>query len=415
MKITRLFASVLALGLVAVATLAWAASGDPDTSFSGDGVFTFGLVNPAEEGGTLGAVDPSGRLLVGDGMYGSNMAVARVLPAGGLDASFGGGITQLSDGKVRMTNAVGVQPDGKVLAAGNGSAGANVFLVRYRANGSPDTTFGADGVAHVKMCGTTAYETNVFVRSDGSIVVAGDCGNGSTSDRLFVLVFKPNGNPDPTFSGDGQFVLQLGDDFWLRDAVLDGHDRLTIVGSSTVNTGPKRASVVRVTPKGTLDRTFSGDGTALFTPAYDNDARAVELRQGGGVLVAEQASPSSFASSNILLFALTVGGKLDTSFSGDGQATIDVVPFDTPRDLTIDGTGRIYVAATFAYSAVNEASVIRTKPNGSIDTTFSGDGIAHTGIASDAWGVTIWKGKPTVVGNADFTTDFDALVARFLA
>jgi hypothetical protein len=115
----------------------------------------------------------------------------------------------------------------------------------------------------------------------------------------------------------------------------------------------------------------------------------------------------------VLLFALTADGRLDNTWSGDGRATIDEDTFDNPWDAAIDGSGRIYVATTITFG-VDEASAIRTKPNGSLDATFAG-GVAHTGTESQAAWVLLWHGKPTIAGDVFTGADFDALVARFLS
>ncbi len=415
MTIRRTLAALLCLATLTLAVPAHAASGALDTSFDGDGLFSFGLANPAEEGASGMAVDPSGRLIVGEGMVGSNMAVARVLADGGLDPSFAGGVTHLTDGKARSTNTVAVQPDGKVLAAGNDiNHGQNVFVVRYRANGTPDPTFGAFGVAHVQVCGTSATETNLFVRSDDSIVVVGWCGNGSSKNVLFALAFKPGGTLDKSFSGDGKLQLAVGDSYFVRDSIIDGHDRLTVVGASATGTKPLKAAIVRILPSGKLDPAYSGDGKALFDLAPGADgARAIAPLGGGRVLIVEQAVSGGGATADVLLFALTADGKLDTRWSGDGTATIDEDTFDNPWDATIDGSGRIYIATTITFG-VDEASAIRTKPNGSLDTVFGG-GVAHTGVESQAASVVLWHGKPTIAGDVFTGADFDALVARFLS
>jgi uncharacterized delta-60 repeat protein len=414
MTFRRALAALLCLATLTLAVPASAASGALDTSFDGDGLFSFGLANPAEEGAAGIALDPSGRLIVGAGMVGSNMAVVRVLPGGGLDPAFAGGVTQLTDGQARSTNAVAVQPDGKVLAAGNAiDRGQNVFLVRYRANGTPDPTFGASGVAHVKVCGTSATETSVFVRSDDSIVVVGWCGNGSSKNVLFALAFRPGGALDKSFSGDGMFQLGVGDSYFVRNAIIDGHDRLTVVGASATGTKPQKAAIVRILASGKLDPAFSGDGKALFDLAAGADGgRAIAPLGGGSVLVVEQAVSGGGAAADVLLFALTADGKLDTAWSGDGKATIDEDTFDNPWDVAIDGSDRIYIATTITFG-VDEASAIRTRPNGSLDTTFAG-GVAHTGVESQASWILLWKGKPTIAGYVFTGADFDALVARFL-
>jgi uncharacterized delta-60 repeat protein len=201
------------------------------------------------------------------------------------------GVTHLTDGKARSTNTVAVQPDGKVLAAGNDiNHGQNVFVVRYRANGTPDPTFGTIGVAHVQVCGTSATETNLFVRSDDSIVVVGWCGNGSSKNSLFALAFKPGGALDKSFSGDGRLQLAVGESYFVRDAIIDGHDRLTVVGGTATGTKPLKAAVVRILASGKLDPAFSGDGKALFDLAAGADgARAMAPLGGGRVLIVEQA------------------------------------------------------------------------------------------------------------------------------
>ena len=114
------------------------------------------------------------------------------------------------------------------------------------------------------------------------------------------------------------------------------------------------------------------------------------------------------------MLALTGAGKLDTGFSGDGKATIALQTDDVPNDLASDATGRIYVVTTYTF-ATSEATVLRLKPNGALDTTFAGTGYAHTGTNSAGQQVVLWKGKPTIAGYANLTTDFDDLVARFLA
>src|SRR5262245_3490266 len=227
MKPKAAFLASVCLAVLTLAVPAHAASGDLDTAFHGDGIFTWGLANPAEQGASGVAVDPStGDLVVGNYNYPSNLAVTLVKPSGGVDTGFGGGTVQYGGGATRPTNAVAAQPDGKILVAGNdGSHAWNVFVARYRPNGNRDTSFGTNGLIKKTMCGTTAYETNVLVRSDGSIVVAGDCGNGSTHNKLFVLVFTSNGKLDGSFSGDGTVMLSIDDDVWLSDAMLDGGDR----------------------------------------------------------------------------------------------------------------------------------------------------------------------------------------------
>jgi len=413
-KPKALFIASICLAVLTVAVPAHASSGDLDTGFDGDGIFTWGLANPAEEGASGVAVDPTtGDLVVGNFNYPSNLAVTLVKPAGGVDTAFGGGTVQFGGAATRPTNAVAAQANGKILVAGNdGSHAQNVFLARYRPNGNHDTSFGTNGLVKKTMCGTTAYETNVLVRSDGSIAVVGDCGNGSTHDKLFVLVFTSGGKLDGSFSGDGIVALPIDDDAWISDAMLDGRDRLTLLAHSHVGSKDERVAMVRFTHTGRLDKTFSGDGEAFFNLASgDDDARAL-IAHGSGSIVAEQAFGT--VGSDFLLFAVSEKGTLNKTWSGDGTELIDLQTNDDPRDAVTDAHGNIYIAATFTFGSA-EATVLKLNPNGTLDLPFGGSGYAHTGISSSGGWVAMWRGKPTVVGYANFSTDLDDLVARFLA
>src|SRR4051812_8074767 len=95
---------------------------------------------------------------------------ARVLfVAGVLDPSFGAfgsGIVRGPDGVV--INALGVQPDGKVVAAG--VSHGDFAVVRYNADGSLDSSFGGDGLVTTDFGAADAGES-VVVQGDGKVVV----------------------------------------------------------------------------------------------------------------------------------------------------------------------------------------------------------------------------------------------------
>jgi hypothetical protein len=76
----------------------------------------------------------------------------------------------------------------------------------------------------------------------------------------------------------------------------------------------------------------------------------------------------------------------------------------------IDGHGNIYIAATFAFGRRRRPSY-GCSPT-ALDLPFGGSGYAYTGISSSGASIAMWKAKPTVVGDANFSTDLDDLVAR---
>ena len=108
----------------------------------------------------------------------------RYLPDGTPDPGFGsGGIitTDVLAGHGAQANAVAVQPDGKIVVAGLAPAPPRIdsdfALARYNADGTPDTSFGTDGIVTTDL-GTRADDARALaIQPDGRIVVAGIAGD----------------------------------------------------------------------------------------------------------------------------------------------------------------------------------------------------------------------------------------------
>jgi uncharacterized delta-60 repeat protein len=112
---------------------------------------------------------------------------------GSLDTGFGiGGIVTTpigSDGYWDYANALGIQSDKKILAAGSSNNGSNYdfALVRYNTDGSLDTGFGTGGKVTTPIGSSDDFALDLGIQSsDGRIVVAGYSLIGSNDD--FALV-----------------------------------------------------------------------------------------------------------------------------------------------------------------------------------------------------------------------------------
>jgi uncharacterized delta-60 repeat protein len=104
-----------------------------------------------------------------------------------------------------------------------------------------------------------------------------------------------------------------------------------------------------------------------------------------------------------MVFALP--GDLDTSFSGDGLVTTDFSgKMDVANDIALQSDRKIVVAGfSHTFSTSNSDFVlVRYNPNGSLDTTFSGDGklITNFGGRDEAWGIAVQSdGKIIAAGH----------------
>lgn len=195
--------------MVAAAAPVAAAAGDLDDTFSGNGWLTIDFGGDGESASAL-AIQSDGKIVVAGSVDG-DFGVARLNTNGTLDDTFNG------DGRVRTdlrfrdpsliydhANEVAVQPDGKMVVVGG--SGKRFAVVRYTTAGKLDKTFRGDGKLVFKLnAGSTSKDElfTVAIMGDGRIVLGGSTGDPSQR-HLALIRLTPDGGLDPTFSQDGK-------------------------------------------------------------------------------------------------------------------------------------------------------------------------------------------------------------------
>jgi len=230
-------------------------NGSPDSTFnafvrpgSGQVITDFFGGASVSEARTV-AIQPDSKIVVAGTARKSgknyDFALARYNPDGSLDATFGTGgkvTTDFLGGGDDEANAMALQPDGKIVVAGNvhtASAGYDFGVARYLSNGTLDATFAGGGIESIPFGAGTAEEkaNAVTVQADGKIVVAGYA-QGYAKD--FALVhLNPNGSPDTDLGAGGKITTDFGgaDDTAQGVAVqADGN----IILAGTAYLGPTR-------------------------------------------------------------------------------------------------------------------------------------------------------------------------------
>src|SRR6185437_11599402 len=251
--------------------------GTLDTTFGSGGLVT--LPFNMEAGWAYdAAVLSNGDILVG-GMRQdpAGFAVARLTSTGHLDTTFGsGGYAGINpDPTHSWYNTTGqamiVQPDGKILMTGIANYNS-LPVVRFNANGTPDTTFGDGGVELLPTSAFGSYASiqgdALALQSDGKIVAVGYANRtNSNYDDFVVARLNPNGSPDTSFHGNGLTTLSFASgDNQARDVVVQSDGKILVGGRILVpNTGYVLA-LARYNPDGTLDTTFNGTGELTTTP-----------------------------------------------------------------------------------------------------------------------------------------------------
>jgi uncharacterized delta-60 repeat protein len=367
----------------ALASPALAAPGDLDTSFGGDGRVTTNFT--ANFDGAEGvAIQADGKIVAAGTSGGKRFGLARYDTDGTLDPSFGGG-----DGKVSTdftagpdaANGVAIQADGKIVAAGIANiegADPKFALARYNADGTLDTSFSSDGKIRTNFTAGFDAANDLGIQADGRIVAAGFAGSGNA--RFALARYDTDGTLDTSFGGgDGKVRTNFTAGFDAAGGMdIQANGKLVAAGFTG---GPNTMFALALyNTDGTLDTSFSTDGkvTTNFTPGADG-ANSVAAQMDGKIVAAGLAGD---ADTKFALARYNADGTLDTSFSSDGKVRTNFTgDFDTANDLAIQADGKI-VAAGFAGGANTTFALARYDTDGTLDTSFGGDGRVTTNFTA---------------------------------
>ncbi len=238
-------------------------NGAPDNTFGINGVAKLPVPGFAESV----VVQSDGKILLGGHSEG-RMMLLRLLPGGSPDPAFGNAglvFSDLGSDRDDRIQALALQPDGKIVAAGSSMifpTSSWALLVRFLPDGSLDAGFGQGGFAQVQAAAIEAVE-DLAISAGGSIVVSGSV-NQNEVWSLLVARFKADGVLDLNF-GDNGFLLRNYDLSTYGKSIGLLHDgRIVVVGS--VYKGFKNDFLAaRFTPDGADDPSFGDDGKALLS------------------------------------------------------------------------------------------------------------------------------------------------------
>ncbi len=429
-----------ALWLLLGATGASAAPGDLDTNFSGDGLQSTDFGGTDAAGGL--AVLPGGQLLaVGAKVtYHSELeqALARYRADGSPDTTFSGdGRHTLEFGEFTGATDFALQSDGKIILAGlGGPIGNKLWVARLNTDGSVDTTFGVGGTQTTTFpdYGYYTQPAGLVIDHFDRIVVAGnayrdDQGSSRAGHDFAMARFTPAGSLDPTFGVAGRVTTDMGRGQARALAIAMAPDgKLVIAG---VANGPyyydydpsfldlRDFALARYLPDGQLDPMFDSDGRVTTNfGGMDDSAAAVAIQSDGKVVAVGNVGylVASSPASDLTIARYNLDGSLDSSFAGDGRQTTSFPGGAWAAALAMEPNGRIIVVGNYDYDVI----LVRYNSNGTLSSSFGGGGVQLTGLGeSDA---TIARaaaaaiqpdGKIVVAGGICGGDCQDFLVARY--
>jgi uncharacterized delta-60 repeat protein len=405
--------------LVLAVSAAAGTAGDLDKTFGSGGKVTT-RIGPAGSDARAVVVQPDGKIVVGgradqtDGSTGS-FGLARFNRDGTLDTTFGsGGKVRTSFGQSSRIEALALQGDHKIVAAGSDfeSPGSAFALARYNSNGSLDSSFGDGGRVTTEFTGGDDGHA-VVVQPDGKIVVAGE-----TLGRFALARYRPDGSLDPSFGSGGKVVSIQGQRG--ASALVRQRDGKLVAAGGVYLDSRHRFGLVRFNTDGSLDRSFGSDGIAHAVVGSGpwSFPNAIAL-QGDGKIVAAGVGWDTNGNNNWGVARWDRDGTLDQTFGQRGVVVTKTASWAAA--VAVQPNGKIVTAGDTYSPSRYLVTLIRYRTNGDLDLGFGRDGIVTTTYGDDAYnhGVAIAlqsDGKVLVAGNSFAHPPSNAQVglARFL-
>jgi uncharacterized delta-60 repeat protein len=287
--------------------------------------------------------------------------------AGVLDRSFGAnGRVTTPIGGSPYPRAVIVQPDGKILVAGDAeqSAGRAGAFVRYNPDGSLDQSFGFGGKFNISYSSGNTLIYALALQPDGKIVAVGSTtvSPGGATDFL-IARFDDRGIPDSSFGNLGFLTINQGTCDFFYGVAVQPDGKIVAVGSTSDG---GRAAAIRFNANGTLDQSFAAGGLFYIDiPNTSDEGFASVAVYPNGRIVAGGLGTAAGIDASLYLVALQPNGSLAPDFGTQGLVVInEPAPpvISLGFDMAVAPDGKIITVS---------AKIRKFLANGAVDTTFN--------------------------------------------
>ncbi|GAA5481624.1 hypothetical protein Hsar01_00835 [Haloferula sargassicola] len=315
-----------------------------------------------------------------------SFSAMRLLPGGAPDPAFGSG------GKIlpaigtygSQVTGLALLPDGRLLLAGYADQdGDTMFaMTRHRADGSLDPDFGSGGKVLSMLGETGSRAYGLALQNDGRMVMAGERQGASTYD-FAAARFLPDGRLDATFGSGGWVTTDIGGNThdYCRCVVVQPDGRVLLGGYAT-GAADYDFCLVRYRADGSLDPSLGGTGRVRTPVSTHHDfGRRLMLEPDGRILLVGSSDLG-----DILLVRYLPDGSPDPAFGIGGKVVRRVTTMSNDTySAARQPDGKLVLTGSLSVGngGNQEIMTLRLLPNGAPDPSFGSDGLLTTSLGSD--------------------------------
>ena len=285
--------------------------------------------------------------------------IVRVLPNGFQDSTF---LAAPNTGANGFIASLALQPDGKIIAAGNFTSfngTSRQHIVRLNTDGTVDSSFNPG-------LGANGMVWSVVLQSNGQLVIGGEFTTFNTNNVVGVARLNSDGTVDTGFSPGS------GPDGTVNTVAVDNIGRVLIGGNFEFVAGNSAGGVARLNVDGSVDTTFNlGIGTYNPNTGSTDPIYALAIQSNGQVVIGGAFSYLDLNTANGLA-RLNTDGTVDTTFNSGTGTYNSVSGFaDTIYAITLQPDGGILIGGNFqSFNQTRRIGLARLFTDGTVDTSF---------------------------------------------
>ncbi len=325
------------------------------------------------------AIQNNGRIIVA-----ANGILLRYNDNGTQDNSFNGNSQHII---TEYVNSIAIQKDDKAIICGGSTINGIDYgftISRFNADGTADISFSGDGIQITNLQGSNDVSTSIAIQNDGKIVAGGFTGDGN-NNNFVIARYNTDGSADFNFSGDGLQITDIASTNDYCNSIIIQNDGKILALGTAINGGNYHVAAARYQTNGNIDNSFGLNGTLVDYLKQGSTFFTSSAIQKDGKIIAAGYSWNG-VNYDFALARYNLNGSLDNTFSTDGLQMTDFGATDDKANaIAIQTDGKILLAGisngNFALSRYNV--------DGSPDIFFDGDGIQTTDFGTNDFATSI--------------------------
>ncbi len=206
------------------------------------------------------------------------------------------------------------------------------------------------------------FDLREVALQSGKTILAGTADHSD----LGLIRLNADGSPDPSFDVEGFVRADFGSNESAADLALAPGGRIVVAGTQDPGASPF-VVLASFNSDGSPDTSFSGDGKATLALAANDVVTSVDINSGGRIAVGVNAGNGDFK-----VITFTGAGAPDAGFGTGGVATLNFGGTDQVTAVAFQSTGKL-IAAGGTTKNTGDFAIARFGLNGAIDNLADAD------------------------------------------